>query len=606
MRAAVVAALLLLAAPSKGSHGAEPPAAFPISVEVVLADVSVVDSNGRPVSDLTASDFALSVAGRPRRVVSVEFVPGDDQALPAQPPPEYYATNEHARAGRIVILVIDTVNIPPGQGRATINAASALIDRLRPLDQIGLLTTSQGGPKVELTTDHSLVRKALERVTGRSRPADKDTEDEQRLTLPLNTLEATFDVLKNVEGRKTVVLVTPGLARPDYDPGVFRRLGAAAATARCALFCVQVGLGDANTAPETPAIIAPASQDGAAAVDTPDATDLSSPAWLTLSDLAQEAGGEVLFGWPERAFERIANEIESLYLVGFEPEPQDRDGKRHDIKVTVTRPGAVVRARRSVHIPLATGPKSAEEALLTSLRSPQPATALPLRVATHALGAAAGDVKVLVSTELRPGVPPSGLRMAYLLLDAKGQVAASGAHTTQAGAEAAASFTTALTVKPGQYTLKVAARDAAGRLGRVDGPVKAALVPIAGQDATVSDLLLGLPPLPGVPFRPSVSLEFGGGALVAYLEIYGRDSESLKQLRVSVEIAQDATAPAMRTAEARMTDAPTGGRRVAQAGLALRGLAPGRYLARAVVSRDGHALATATHPFELIAAVAPK
>ena len=607
MRAIVVAALLLLFVPSPGPEAADSPPAFPSSVEIVLADVSVVDSTGRPVNGLAASDFALSVGGRPRRVVSAEFVPGaDEEALPAQAQPEYYSTNEYARAGRIVILVIDTVNIPTGQGRATINAAARLIDRLRPQDQVGLLTTSRGGPRVELTNDHALVRKALERVTGRSAPADKDTEDEQALTLPLSTLEATFDVLKNIEGRKTVVLVTPGLARPDYDPGVFRRLGAAAAAARSALFCVQVSLGDANTAPETAAIVAPAGLDRAAAVDTPDTTELASPAWQTLSDLALEAGGEVLFGWPERAFERIANEIASVYLVGFEPEPQDRDGKRHDIKVTVTRAGAFVRARRSIHIPLATGPKSVEEALLSSLRSPQPVTALPLRIATHALGATAGNVKVLISTELRPGGPSSGLRMAYLLVDAKGKVAASGEHTMQADAEATGPFATALTVKPGQYILKVAARDAAGRLGRVDAPVKAMLVPIADQDAAISDLLLGLPPLPGVPFRPSVSLEISGRALVAYLEIYGRDSESLKQLRVVVEIAQDAGAPALRNTEARIADAPTGGRRVAQAGLALRDLAPGRYLARAVVSRDGRTLATVTHPFQLIAPVAPK
>ena len=601
MRAAVVTALLVLVAPSRGPLAAEAPPAFPSSIEIVLADVSVVDSAGRPVGDLSASDFALTVEGRPRRIVSSEFLAGADEAV-TPPQPEYYATNEHVRAGQVVILIVDTVNIPPGQGRAAIKAAQHLLDRLSPLDQVGLLTTARGGPRVELTTDRARVRQALERVVGRGAPVDKDTEDEQTLTLPLNTLQATFDVLKDIEGRKTVVLVTPGFARPDYEPGVFRRLGAAAASARCALFCVHVGLTDSNMAPETPAIIAPAGRDGASAIDTPDTVDVSSPSWLALTELVQEAGGAVLFGWPEQAFERIAREISGLYLLGFEPEAQDRDGKRHDIKVTVARAGVSVRAQRSVHIPSATEPKSADEALSSSLRAPQLATALPLRVATHALAASAGEVKVLISTEVKPGALSSGLRIAYLLVDAKGKVVASGEQSpkAQVPADWTGPFTTALTVKPGQYTLKVAARDAAGRLGRVDAAVKAILPRTADPGVETSDLLLGLPPSAGVPFRPGVSLEISGRSLVAYLEIYGRDPESLKQMRVVMEIARDETSPALRSVDARMVDAPTSGRRVAQTALTFPDLTPGRYLVRAVVSRDGQTLGTVTHPFRLL------
>jgi VWFA-related protein len=603
MRATVVTALLMLPALARAPLAAEAPPAFPSSIEIVLADVSVVDSAGQPVSGLTASDFTLTVEGRPRHIVSSEFISGAEETV-TPPQPEYYSTNEHVRAGQIVILVIDTVNIPPGQGRAAINAAQHLLDRLGPLDQVGLLTTARGGPRVELTTDRALVRKTLERVVGRGAPVDKDTEDEQTLTLPLNTLQATFDVLKGVEGRKTVVLVTPGFASPDYEPGLFRRLGAAAASARCTLFCVYVGLTDSNAAPEMSAIIMPSDLDGTPhAQPSPTTTpEASSPPWLALNDLVQEAGGEVFFGWPEQAFERIAREISGLYLLGFDPEPQDRDGKRHDINVTVARAGVSVRAQRSVHIPLATGPQSADEALSSSLRAPQLATALPLRVATHALAAPAGDVKVLISTELKPGAFSSGLRMAYLLVGAKGKVAASGEQSPKAPAAAdwTGPSTTALTVKPGQYTLKVAARDAAGRLGRVDAAVNAMLPRTADPGVEMSDLLLGLPPSAGAPFRPGVSLEISGRSLVAYLEIYGRDQETLKQMRVAMEIAQDETAPALRASEARIVDAPTNGRRVAQTALTFPDLAPGRYLVRAVVSRDGQTLGTVTHPFRLL------
>ena len=37
-------------------------------------DVSIVGDDGRPVTGLTAKDFALDVDGRPRRIVSAQYV----------------------------------------------------------------------------------------------------------------------------------------------------------------------------------------------------------------------------------------------------------------------------------------------------------------------------------------------------------------------------------------------------------------------------------------------------------------------------------------------------------------------------------------------------
>ena len=53
------------------SQEPQPPrATFKSTVDLVQVDVSVVDKNGRPVSDLTGQDFALSVDGKPRRIAS--------------------------------------------------------------------------------------------------------------------------------------------------------------------------------------------------------------------------------------------------------------------------------------------------------------------------------------------------------------------------------------------------------------------------------------------------------------------------------------------------------------------------------------------------------
>ena len=67
---AVCGGLLLSAQePSQGQ-----PPTFRSGVELVSIDVSVLDRQGLPLRDLTPADFVVTVGGKPRRVVSAEFV----------------------------------------------------------------------------------------------------------------------------------------------------------------------------------------------------------------------------------------------------------------------------------------------------------------------------------------------------------------------------------------------------------------------------------------------------------------------------------------------------------------------------------------------------
>jgi hypothetical protein len=63
------------------------PPVFGVDVDVVAVDAAVVDGSGRPVADLLPQDFRVSVGGRPRRVVSAEFLAMEAPAEPAPAPP---------------------------------------------------------------------------------------------------------------------------------------------------------------------------------------------------------------------------------------------------------------------------------------------------------------------------------------------------------------------------------------------------------------------------------------------------------------------------------------------------------------------------------------
>lgn len=73
-----------------------------------------------------------------------------------------------------------------------------------------------------------------------------------------------------------------------------------------------------------------------------------------LEQLASRAGGalfSVEAGEPDFAFKRVLDETRAYYVLGVEPDNEDRDGKSHFIRVETTAKSATVRSRRQVLIP---------------------------------------------------------------------------------------------------------------------------------------------------------------------------------------------------------------------------------------------------------------
>jgi hypothetical protein len=66
-----------------------------------------------------------------------------------------------------------------------------------------------------------------------------------------------------------------------------------------------------------------------------------------LEDLVGVVGGQLFrpSATADSVFERIARESSAYYILGFEPEPSEGNGKSHRIEVTAARRNATVRAR---------------------------------------------------------------------------------------------------------------------------------------------------------------------------------------------------------------------------------------------------------------------
>ena len=129
----------------------------------------------------------------------------------------------------------------------------------------------------------------------------------------------------------------------------------------------------------------------------------------------------------DAAFSRLALELSGYYLLSFEPETEDRDGKVHKIKIGVPgRNGIEIRSRAQFAVEPARAITN-ETLLSDALRAPLLATDIGLKVSTYTLrDAATGKLRVIVAAEIDRSVTSNGrLALAYSLADARGRLVTS-------------------------------------------------------------------------------------------------------------------------------------------------------------------------------------
>jgi VWFA-related protein len=606
---------------------AQPPV-FEASVDIVAVDVSVVDAQGRPVLGLAPEDFTLEVDGRPRPVVSAEYVGRELEPSAPRPRPAHYSTNEGVAAGRLVLVLVDRGSIGRGGVRRVQDAADRFLSTLAPADRVGLASMPGPPPSVEFTEDHAKVRQALKQVVGlateagRARVplavavayaegidrmrwdlfvtpqcADEPTDNQrelcereleveatqvyqsyqERARSSLAHMRAAFDGLRGIEGPKTVVLLTEGLG--GEIGAELKDLAQKAGEAQVTLFVLLLDAPGMNMAADRP---------------TPVSREDRELETGSIYGLASLARGTVLrvSGSADQPFQRIARELMGYYLVGFTPEPGDRDGKSHRITARVARERATVRARGVMHIPVeAPGP---QQLVAAALRSPFVEQGLVLKVTSYARPAPGGKVKLLLAAVVEGARRP--VSVGYALFDAGGKAVASRLlQGIETGDAARVPFAAEAIVDPGSYALRLAALDAAGRRGSVHHETKAALVSAGGLQ--VSDLVLA--PFSSDALTPAVDLEMEAAGLVAMIEVASQDKAALAKASVAVEVAESAEGQALLHVPLQATPADADGIRVARATLGGGLLPPGDYVARAAVSVGDKPVASLTRPFRI-------
>jgi VWFA-related protein len=449
---------------------------FPAGVDVVNVDVVVLDRHGDPIEGLTVDDFKIRDEGRLRAITGFEAVTLAESA--PRPPlmRSRVSTNTSPplRPERTFVIVFDNVHISPERAeRAKESVARFLEEGLTDGDRVVLIPTSGGAwwnarmpdgredvvaalarlqgerPRVlgpDRISDYEAMRLYLHRdqqvgaevsrrfyenrvilePPGGAERADLDLGEGHPLIrvksieiyqAALSRKQATFkaleraaEALSNAKGRKSILLVSEGFIQEPNLPD-FRDVVRAAREASAAIYYIDVrGLGGL-----------PYTADAEYA-DPTDQRDLNSQLQEGVAEalgsvsLAVDTGGFAMTNSNDfaRGMLRIDRASRAYYLVGFSIGGVKRDGKFHELKVEVDRPGARVVARKGYYAPSdEPAPKLPADALdpeiRTAVDSPFDADSIPLRMSSYVLGAEGGEMAVLLTADVDPG----GLSLAW-------------------------------------------------------------------------------------------------------------------------------------------------------------------------------------------------
>jgi VWFA-related protein len=445
---------------------------FPSQVEQVVVDVVVTDERHRAVTGLKAADMTVLEDGVPQTIVSFEAVDVGGQSAPAPRPRPRVSTNtshevQRGQTGRTFVIVFDDVHLTPWKAPEARGAVKSFLEKaLREGDRVTLVSTSNGvGWTARMDSGREALIDALAAMKGRYTPdtaPDRVTEyeavriayyhdlqvaervlrrwasnglltdiDKQRYRLDtttisnpllvarstavydqtisrmraaLATLERVTRSLAEVKGRKSVILVSEGFVQ-DFSRDEFKRVSDASRRANAAIYFVNArglegmpfGMGAEFGAP------LPEEDIGAYIAETKDAV-------AGAEQVASDNGGFTVSNTNDLAegMQRIGNENQAYYLLGYVPTNRSRDGRFRRIEVKLAGPdGRRVRARKGYFASSDTGKdvleagKGVPSEFQAAFDSPWDADGLSLRVTDYVGGEQTlGKASVRVAAEL--------------------------------------------------------------------------------------------------------------------------------------------------------------------------------------------------------------
>jgi VWFA-related protein len=587
------------------------------------------------------------------------------------------SSNEAFPRGHLYILIFDQQHITPGsEQRARLAAEQFIRRRVRPSDRVALFAIPGPGPQIGFTSDklravaelakirggrerklttplgemtayeaHQVIQgneKVIMGLTVRmaqaagsdvsiggldpsmtaSRATAVAAEDpaivrrvmlENARTIVNQTdsmsrqfLQRLADVVtgfRDIDGRKTVLLFSEGF----YQDNLSRELeavAAAAAQSYCVFYTFDLNQRSAGLGETEPAETVLGSE--VQARIAPMATLAVETDGMMVVDAANRVG---------QALDKIADQAQDYYLVGFLPSEEARlnRGKYRRVTVKVKRSGAQVSARTGYTVGPEATTATRRRTIDTVLGAPFVQQGLRVDYTTYVMKAQEpGQHRVVLSLTTDLPVRSADHDFADVVFVARdirdGRVVASGTDTIRLPESARAgsplgngAWRVQFNVPAGSYLMRTVVRDPGGLVGSADRRID--VRPLGGPDISVSDLIVGSA-LGGLPVRPRA---YSGDGLAGLIEAYGRTPVQLEGLSVRIELRKPDGSSVASFAGDLQDPEPDGtgiSRRVTFAA-PLERVPSGEYLVHAIVSARGEVVAERTRQVEVLEGRAP-
>ncbi len=580
-------ALLGAALAGQSTTTSQAPPTFKVEVNYVEIDARVTDAQGRFVRDLRQEDFQIVEDGKPQAITAFTRV---DLPVERHDPPLFktapiepdVASNLEEFTGRVWMIVLDDLQTRPVHTSLVQAAARQFIRRYVSANDLAAVVTTGGfgSASQDFTNNQARLIAAVNKFIGQksARDLQSDMERSYKARNTYSALRNLADYLAAVHGRRKAILwfgegvdydITSAFAARDADVvrSAMQQVVEVASRQNVSFYGIDArGLGAGLD--ETIEI-------SGVPDETNDSTALRNEARRAQDSLrivSEQTGGFAIVEKNDlnASFERIVADNSSYYVLGYYSTNDRRDGAFRKVQVRVSRPDLRVVSRDGYTAPkgkpaapAAAAPAQVSPDVRAALANPVPTSGVGLTISAAPFSGPGSKASVALIVEVAPraltfveqnGRFTEGLEVHVLAVDQNGKMQDGGrtnapmelsARTADAVKAGGFRVTRRLTLPPGRYLIRVAARESnRGAIGTVaqtmDVPDftkgslnlsgitltsdSAAQMPTANADAQLKDVLPG----PATALRAFPRTD----TLSLYAEVY--DNQNTRPHRVAI------------------------------------------------------------------------
>ena len=404
---------------------------YTIDTSVVIVNVTVLDRDGKPVPNLTKSDFELYEDGKPQKIQAVDYQKLSSNALPPvtatppAPPPEPKGYNPDAEKNavqtslltkyqdrRLMVMLFDFSSMQPAEQLRACNAAiKFLTSQMTTSDLVSIMIfTSELKTVQDFTSDRDLliatinkfrIGESSENATVADEGADAQDASGQFVAdetefnifnadLKLAALEDAARKLGEYPEKKALVYISSGIQKNGVDnQSQLRATVNTAIRSNVAFYPIDArGLSAAVPGGDATQTGGFGNEIASGATHNTNLANFNNQQ-ETLATLALDTGGKALLDSNDltEGIRQVQQDFSSYYVLSYASSNSAMDGKYRRIQVKLAPKLASLRAKldyrqgyyaSTTFSHMAEGDKEAQ--LEKALVSDNPATDLPIAV----------------------------------------------------------------------------------------------------------------------------------------------------------------------------------------------------------------------------------